>query len=487
MSLNVFQEHERLLPCLLQVTVEGFEALLKFAYTSKLHFIKENVLQIRNAATMLGFRDLDEACFDFLLPKFFSKSKSTTKKMCCKKNDKKQISKEEFSTDSDNASFCDKEVKPVADSSSQQEVSLDCSKSEKNMMESLKTKNTPTLGVDAGIDNSTQCPKYRKFQLACGKETYAPEKRICKDCTRPCSPSLSSENSNKEHVVQFPGNSASNSNRESKGQTGEPLRTQTHDKRENHGDKVEAGSEKLRSKKKDELCVMDTEEVMEHSSSPDTCRFNSPKTDKILGERSLEFLQSSHCSLGTFNDLTITCSQEYQKFGADIKKPSRAAGGPEPGSVHQNTQFEQKGENGRDGEKERERFTLGEISTMEMEAAGPLDMQQGSDSAPIDPNFPPGRLSAETSDRWAQSSSSEGPKARSDPSCLFYDDLEKAEYSCSQAGMSECEGTSLSCGSPVNSGEDGYSETETEGDSESSTRERARQVSTKTRKQFRFI
>uniref|UniRef100_A0A8C8DQF0 BZIP domain-containing protein n=1 Tax=Oryzias sinensis TaxID=183150 RepID=A0A8C8DQF0_9TELE len=42
--------------------------------------------------------------------------------------------------------------------------------------------------------------------------------------------------------------------------------------------------------------------------------------------------------------------------------------------------------------------------------------------------------------------------------------------------MSECEGTSQSCGSPVNSGEDGFSETETEGDSESSTRERARQV-----------
>ncbi|RVE63930.1 hypothetical protein OJAV_G00141040 [Oryzias javanicus] len=462
-----------------EVTVEGFEGLLKFAYTSKLHFGKENVLQIRNAATMLGFRDLDEACFDFLLPKFFSKSKCTAKKMCCENNDNKQISKEEYSPNSDSASFCDKEAKPVADSSSQQEVSLDCSKSEKNMMETQKTKDTPAPRSDAWIDSSVQCPKYRKFQLACGKETCAPEKRICKDCTLPCSPSLRSENSNKEHVVQFPGKSTSNSSRESKGQTGEPLRTHTHDKRENHADKVEVDSEKFPSKKKDELCVTDMEEVMDHSSSPDTCRFNSLKTDTIVGERSSEF-PPSHCSLGTFNDPTFPCSREHQMF--DVKKPNRAAGGPEPGSVHRNTQFgdEQMGENDPFQKEEKERESvhaedLGEMSSMEVEATGPLDMQQGSDSSPIDPNFPPGRLSAETSDRWAQSSSSEGPRARSNPSCLLYDDPENAEYSCGQAGMWECEGTSQSCGSPANSGEDGYSETETEGDSES-TRERARQV-----------
>ncbi|XP_004076263.2 transcription regulator protein BACH1 [Oryzias latipes] len=459
-----------------EVTVEGFEALLKFAYTSKLHFVKENVLQIRNAASILGFRDLDEACFDFLLPKFFSKSKSSSphvKKMCCEKNHKKQVSKEEFGTDSDNPSFCDKEVKPVADSSSQQEVSLDCNKPENNMMESPKMKDIPALGVEAGTDSLIQCPKYRKFQLACGKEACAPEKKICNDCILPCSPSPSSENSNKEHVLQFPGNSTSN--RESKGQSGEPLRTQTHDRRENHMDKVEVDSEKCRSKKKDELCVVvkDMEEVMEHTSSPDTCRANSLKTDKML----------SHCSLGTFNDPQITCSREHQMFVAGITdhQPNSAACASEPGSVLHNIHLvdKQRGESGCCQVGERESVhadNLGERSTMEMEVTGPLDMQQGSDTFPFDPNFPPGRLSTETSDRWAQSSSSEGPKGRSNPSCLFYGDLEKVEYSYSQAGMSECEGTSQSCGSPVNSGEDGFSETETEGDSESSTRERARQV-----------
>uniref|UniRef100_A0A7N6F963 BTB domain-containing protein n=1 Tax=Anabas testudineus TaxID=64144 RepID=A0A7N6F963_ANATE len=65
-----------------EVTAAGFEPLLKFAYTSKLHFRKDNVLEIRNSASILGFRDLDEACFDFLLPKFFSTSKASEMIMC---------------------------------------------------------------------------------------------------------------------------------------------------------------------------------------------------------------------------------------------------------------------------------------------------------------------------------------------------------------------------------------------------------------------
>uniref|UniRef100_A0A3Q3FFZ7 BTB and CNC homology 1, basic leucine zipper transcription factor 1 b n=1 Tax=Labrus bergylta TaxID=56723 RepID=A0A3Q3FFZ7_9LABR len=55
-----------------EVSVAGFEPLLKFAYTSKLLFGKDDVLEVRNSASILGFRDLDEACFEFLLPKFSS-------------------------------------------------------------------------------------------------------------------------------------------------------------------------------------------------------------------------------------------------------------------------------------------------------------------------------------------------------------------------------------------------------------------------------
>ncbi|KAK2912915.1 transcription regulator protein BACH1-like isoform X2 [Channa argus] len=54
-----------------EVTVEGFEPLLQFAYTSKLLFTKENIYAIHSSAKFLGFHNLETACFDFLLPKFY--------------------------------------------------------------------------------------------------------------------------------------------------------------------------------------------------------------------------------------------------------------------------------------------------------------------------------------------------------------------------------------------------------------------------------
>lgn len=53
-----------------EVTVEGFEPLLHFAYTSKLLFTKENIHAIHSSADFLGFHNLESSCFDFLLPKF---------------------------------------------------------------------------------------------------------------------------------------------------------------------------------------------------------------------------------------------------------------------------------------------------------------------------------------------------------------------------------------------------------------------------------
>ncbi|XP_048840442.1 transcription regulator protein BACH1b [Brienomyrus brachyistius] len=75
-----------------EVTVEGFDPLLQFAYTAKLLFTKENILEIRRCAAILGFRNLDKACFEFLVPKFFDDTKdeqsvyrkSWWKKRCCK-------------------------------------------------------------------------------------------------------------------------------------------------------------------------------------------------------------------------------------------------------------------------------------------------------------------------------------------------------------------------------------------------------------------
>lgn len=59
--------------------MEGFEPLLQFAYTAKLHFTKENILEIHRCAEFLGFQNLDKACFEFLIPKF-SDDGGTSKK-----------------------------------------------------------------------------------------------------------------------------------------------------------------------------------------------------------------------------------------------------------------------------------------------------------------------------------------------------------------------------------------------------------------------
>lgn len=64
----------------LQVTVEGFEPLLQFAYTSKLPFTKENIHAIHRSAAFLGFHNLESACFDFLVPKF-SEGKKTSQEV----------------------------------------------------------------------------------------------------------------------------------------------------------------------------------------------------------------------------------------------------------------------------------------------------------------------------------------------------------------------------------------------------------------------
>lgn len=67
-----------------EVTVEGFEPLLHFAYTSKLLFTKENIRAVHSCADFLGFRNLETSCFDFLLPKF-SEGTRPSPLTCCQK------------------------------------------------------------------------------------------------------------------------------------------------------------------------------------------------------------------------------------------------------------------------------------------------------------------------------------------------------------------------------------------------------------------
>ncbi|XP_077360648.1 transcription regulator protein BACH1b [Festucalex cinctus] len=130
-----------------EVTVVGFEPLLRFAYTSELLFGKHDILEIRQAATTLGFRDLDHASFDFLLPKFNSDAPlpPSQRKRCCLKKEK---SEEEDAQD--------KAVKPVPRESAPP-----------SCPEGNDGRTTFSFWPAGG----TGGPKYRKFQLACGKET----------------------------------------------------------------------------------------------------------------------------------------------------------------------------------------------------------------------------------------------------------------------------------------------------------------------------
>ncbi|KAJ0004552.1 hypothetical protein NQD34_010766 [Periophthalmus magnuspinnatus] len=174
-----------------EVTAAGFEPLLKFSYTSKLLFGKEDVLDIQTSASALGFKDLDGACFDFLLPKFFSSTKAcVVRKTCCKKAFKKGLSRD--TGDSGEHLYLDeKEEKPVADSPSQEEVIFKSNKSD-----TVKTLNTVCFSTPVSAvtkiptdDNVIQCPKYRKFQIACGKESKkSQQKTVIKYCCdSPCS------------------------------------------------------------------------------------------------------------------------------------------------------------------------------------------------------------------------------------------------------------------------------------------------------------
>ncbi|XP_051972129.1 transcription regulator protein BACH1b [Xyrauchen texanus] len=181
-----------------EVTAGGFEPLLEFAYTSKLIFTKENVLEIRNCATVLGFKNLDKACFDFLLPKFFDSSRSGSKvqrQRCCK-------TKCCISRDAE-LGFINKDDISDEDKLLLQPLQLRFKEPEPSCPPSVAIEDVPgdclKVQSESNTDYPLLCPKYRKFQIACGKERScldvcdletAPVSLVKKDenCPLPCFP-----------------------------------------------------------------------------------------------------------------------------------------------------------------------------------------------------------------------------------------------------------------------------------------------------------
>ncbi|XP_060929057.1 transcription regulator protein BACH1-like [Limanda limanda] len=128
-----------------EVTVEGFEPLLQFAYTSKLLFTKENIHAIHSSAEFLGFHDLEAACFDFLVPKFSEGKRSSEevrRRACCRSRD------------------------PSAGSGSSVESSQQKS--------SVPQSSGPSAG-DEQADSSSQCPQPAQRQTTDGEENFCLE------------------------------------------------------------------------------------------------------------------------------------------------------------------------------------------------------------------------------------------------------------------------------------------------------------------------
>ncbi|XP_005736046.1 transcription regulator protein BACH1-like [Pundamilia nyererei] len=128
-----------------EVTVEGFEPLLQFAYTSKLLFTKENIDAIHSSAEVLGFHNLESTCFDFLIPKFCESKKSSQEvkqKVCCQSRDP-------------SASFG--------------------SRAESSQPESCESHSSVPSGGDEQIDFPSQCPQSAQGQTNSREEHFCLE------------------------------------------------------------------------------------------------------------------------------------------------------------------------------------------------------------------------------------------------------------------------------------------------------------------------
>ncbi|KAM6907516.1 transcription regulator protein BACH1b [Xenentodon cancila] len=448
--ISSLAQHRAVISLPQEVTVVGFEALLKFAYTSKLHFDKDNILDIQNAASILGFRDLDEACFDFILPKFSASMRyaPSVRKTCCESKCRRRLSKENCDKESD------KEVKPVAESSPQQEVAWDCHKSVNSNTINQTAGDALAPVVEGTNDQFMQCPKYRKFQLACGKETCTAEKSLSQTVTSgirdngglACFSCPSSADSEKETVVEA--------------KTGNFDRTGICDEnvRENKMTKMEINMEHVSG-----ISFLDISSVKTVSLKPSTA----------FAERSSQSLQDPLPVRVLDGDPEIIRSLQHETFNMVMKECKKAGdlSAVESGSLHQGeVEGKAKDITCQDGAKEEQ------AGSMKEEVASQLGPDEGPSYLSI--KDPEGGRSTDAGIGCVPNPCLEWHKIHQNfnftrASCPFFKDV---DCPWKPAGISESEGASQSGVSSLNSGEDGDSETETEGDSESSTRERAREV-----------
>ncbi|XP_006628306.2 transcription regulator protein BACH1b [Lepisosteus oculatus] len=173
---RVTSRHDHVITLPKEVTVEGFDPLLQFAYTAKLLFTKENVLEIRNCAEVLGFHNLDKACFDFVVPKFFESGRNTQRsprKLCCRSRcwKEKLLAAESVNIDDVGEDALDTES-PDTGTLKKKSDTVQCPELQAEMPGGCSP-NCSERSTQAGF--SSLCPKYRKFQIACGKDRFCLE------------------------------------------------------------------------------------------------------------------------------------------------------------------------------------------------------------------------------------------------------------------------------------------------------------------------
>lgn len=403
----------------------GFEPLLKFAYTSKLLFGRDDVADIRKSASVLGFRDLEDACFDFLVPKFPSGDGPSVflRKTCCKKKCKRQSPVEEAGIGSGVTTHGDKELKPFAESSSQQETSQCCGESASGKMESRS----------GASEHFRQCPKYRR-QLAC-------EREICgrrQNNPVPDNQNLQNEEESENH-------------RESTSKA-----SNVKDTHEDHGWKITKEDTKETEGKPSEM--------RRDPRVTDRCNAESAflGSSLMLGEGSSELILH-HCPLKTLGEALGSLGEERFTRVLREEKKTGSTCTQVPTPVHQMMR-EEKG-NGRQAAG-----TEGApLSAVERDVAEHLAQKLGSDLSSLDAKNSSNTGTANTTPQWLDLHLDPEPA-----SCSFIREQTKCPWR--GAELPEWEGASHSGLSSFNSGEDGDSGTETEGDSESYTRERAKEV-----------
>ncbi|XP_051869991.1 transcription regulator protein BACH1-like isoform X2 [Pristis pectinata] len=160
-----------------EVTVKGFAPLLQFAYTSKLLLNKSNVLDVCRSVEFLGIHNIEKTCFSFLQAKLFGKNKDFTefsRSACCmstclKTNLKIPVGDNENSeVDDDVEEFL--EFENLKSPCPKLRKCIEVGKISPDVQNEATNSKYTCLKQSEWASSSSLCPKYRKFQLACGKE-----------------------------------------------------------------------------------------------------------------------------------------------------------------------------------------------------------------------------------------------------------------------------------------------------------------------------